>query len=442
MDLAEYEKLVVQHGAPGLLKHLRVSELIHGQYTWDFNAGTIEWADLGTFPMQVLGHINLDESTLAWIWGHPQFDASWAGARLVGRLRQMGLPPFAEPLVPRDVIPPLELAVVAGEVGEAGAVCVLHPQWGEPSLAVAVYDFPLEWEKVDARETFRLLESMHGRLPSLTDRTRLRSAFAFLGWNVMGGDVNLVARHPVEGGVRVTFDAQGEILEFTPEATPSQLVEEWVDEAIALFEAGSLDAAEALLMKVRDADARHYRMNLHLARIAEAREDWEAAYRWLRQTHRHAPDAAYPLDLMGQVLEQLQEPEKALEAYSKAVQLAPDEPQTLGRLGQLLAKTGQRGRALDVLHQAVRLNPDGDYNRYSLGTLLHEGGEFAAAILELEEAVRLDPCFLYLATLGDMLADASKRAREQARECYAQALALEPESTWAQNGLDGLQPDP
>lgn len=420
MDLTNYEPLVVQHAVPGVLKHLQLEMELTGSCTWNLEQAWCEWKDHGRYRIQWLGQRGADHKSFRWAWAHPGFEPKIAAVtELALQLKARGHAPFTEPVAPLD---PVEVAVVAGELGGACAVFFLN------DMAMAVYDFPLQVD--DGVSTVQnCLETLADHLESLKDRTLLRAAFAHFGWATEGSDTELSARHRDGTAIYYVFDEEGEIVKSWTE----QPVDEWVDEAERLVEAGALDQAEALLMRARDAQPKHYKLNITLYELARARKDWEQAHRWLRQAHRHHPDQSLPLYYMGRVSEELGDWDKALGSLREYLVRKPGDPYALAILGRVLGKKGETDEGIAALEASLQARPS-DYNFYTLAKLYRDP---AKAITALEEAVRLDPKFaLYWRALGDRLVETGAKAR--ARECYERALALDPESSAARKALSKL----
>jgi Tfp pilus assembly protein PilF/peroxiredoxin len=123
----------------------------------------------------------------------------------------------------------------------------------------------------------------------------------------------------------------------------------------------------------------------------------------------------------------------AVEAFERAVQARPSAP-TLYRLGTLLAKGAQPERARDAFERALALQPDLAEASNDLGALLARGGNLEAAIARFREALASEPEYPdALNNLGYALLLTGHN--EEARGLYEKALALQPDFPEALNNL-------
>ena len=112
----------------------------------------------------------------------------------------------------------------------------------------------------------------------------------------------------------------------------------------------------------------------------------------------------------------LQQYEKAIEQFKKAVDLDPRLSLAYNNLGILYGKIGDHKRAIEVLKLAVQIDPESAEIQGALGVAYAMAGQPQNAVKSLQEAVRIDPTYAkahfnlgitYL-WLGDFL-----RAKEQ-----------------------------
>jgi tetratricopeptide (TPR) repeat protein len=86
-------------------------------------------------------------------------------------------------------------------------------------------------------------------------------------------------------------------------------------------------------------------------------------------------------------------PERAGEAYQRALDLNPDLPEAHVNLGRQLHLAGERGRAEPHYREAVRLDPGDPTPHFNLGVLLEELGRRDEAVHAYRQAVLRDPDF-------------------------------------------------
>lgn len=86
--------------------------------------------------------------------------------------------------------------------------------------------------------------------------------------------------------------------------------------------------------------------------------------------------------------------EKAIEDFNRALQLSPRDAETISRRGVTYLALGQVERGLEELTRAIELEPDSARLRATRGNANLNRGSFSRAIEDFDEALRLDPGFL------------------------------------------------
>jgi len=86
-------------------------------------------------------------------------------------------------------------------------------------------------------------------------------------------------------------------------------------------------------------------------------------------------------------------PERACEAYERALALDPLMAEAHVNLGRQLHVAGERGRAEPHYREAVKLDPDDPTPHFNLGVLLEELGRRDEAVLAYRQAIVRDPDF-------------------------------------------------
>lgn len=155
--------------------------------------------------------------------------------------------------------------------------------------------------------------------------------------------------------------------------------------------AGQLDTAQSLLLQaLRDSPAAS-EAPAALGQLAARRQQWAEAEAWfLRslQLHARQPRVWFA---RGQMLEMLQRPAAAVEAFDQAAQHAPELAAAHYHHARLRRDLGERSRALAAAHRAVELAPQDANALQLLAMLQEEGGELPAALDTLDAALRLAP---------------------------------------------------
>ncbi|MCA1805643.1 MAG: tetratricopeptide repeat protein [Xanthomonadaceae bacterium] len=197
-------------------------------------------------------------------------------------------------------------------------------------------------------------------------------------------------------------------------------------QAIALHQAGDLNAAEGLYREIlagepEQADALHL-----LGLVQYARGDGITAVELIRRAIASAPgNAVYHFNL-GNVCRDLDDPGAAIQAYEAAIELQPEEVDYHYNLAELLDAQGQGDAALVHYRSAMALEPGHAALRLDLGACLQGLGQLDEAVAEYRAALELVPG---LAQAHNNLGGIHQ-ARDElaaAADCYRAALEADPE---------------
>ena len=112
-------------------------------------------------------------------------------------------------------------------------------------------------------------------------------------------------------------------------------------------------------------------------------------------------------------------PERAREAYERALELDPDLAEAHVNLGRLLHLADERGRAEPQYREAVRLDPDDPTPHFNLGVLLEESGRRDEAVHAYRQAVLRDPDFADAHCNLGLLLESLGRRQEAVRHLMA-----------------------
>jgi tetratricopeptide (TPR) repeat protein len=94
---------------------------------------------------------------------------------------------------------------------------------------------------------------------------------------------------------------------------------------------------------------------------------------------------------LGQLLDGLNAPDAALEAYAVAARLDPHDPDSQGMYGVALRRAGRPAAAAEAFRRAVSARPDQLAGQLILGECLLEANDFHGAFEVLDRAARRDP---------------------------------------------------
>lgn len=154
---------------------------------------------------------------------------------------------------------------------------------------------------------------------------------------------------------------------------------------------GQFNAAQAFLERALRETPTAPEAPAALGQLAAQRQQWAEAEAWfLRSLQLHARQPRVWL-ARGQMLEMLQRPAAAAEAFAQAVLHQPDLAVAHYEHARLRRDLGERERALPAAREATRLAPQDANALQLLAMLQEEGGELAAALPTLDAALRLAP---------------------------------------------------
>lgn len=164
-----------------------------------------------------------------------------------------------------------------------------------------------------------------------------------------------------------------------------------LDDALALHEAGHLDAAEAayralLAAHPDDPEALHLLGVLH-----HQREEHRAALPLITRAIALDPERALFHGNLGSVLLALGDPPRAIAAYQSALALAPEHANTRFNLGVALEADGQAEAALDCFDAVAHTDPQHPRAALNAAIVHKKLGRREAAIAGLQALLARDP---------------------------------------------------
>ena len=207
-------------------------------------------------------------------------------------------------------------------------------------------------------------------------------------------------------------------------------LQEMLDDAVRLHQAGQFPEAERLYRQVLAADAGHADA-LHLFGVlAHQTARNEVAIDLIgRAIAIDGTQAAYHANL-GIILKAMERPEAAVVSYQSAIRLDPDNAEARSNLGAALKALGRPDEAASAFMEAVRLRPDFAEAHCNLGVALDQLGRTESAIGAYEAAILLNPD-LRQAHFNLAVARAGLGRLEDAVAAYEAAIRLDPDDPQA-----------
>jgi len=164
-------------------------------------------------------------------------------------------------------------------------------------------------------------------------------------------------------------------------------------------------------------------MLAHLKRgaVYQSQNEFESAYRDLREAVDLDSSALLAIELLGDVNVSLNRPDRAIERYEAYIGLDERNARVHYKLGLSRYRAGRIDAAALALQQALKLDPALSDAHYVLGLVLRDQNKLPAARRALEEAARRSPA-----------------SQTEPREALADVYALEGDHTKAINELEAL----
>ncbi len=237
------------------------------------------------------------------------------------------------------------------------------------------------------------------------------------------------------------------------------MLQQWIQEALALHKAGRLAEAEPLYLKVLAADKDFYPA-LHLMGLIRLHQGRPGeALPYIEHALRLQPGTPEMLSNYGIALEGVGRPAEALEALERVVKAAPGNSRAWNNRGALLSKLQRNEEALADFNRAVALEPANADAWNNRGLMLAALNRPEEAMESYDRVLGFAPGYVEarnnrglalqaMGRRGEALAEFDRVIRErpghagahvnragvlramgevdQALESYAKALAIEP----------------
>ena len=199
-----------------------------------------------------------------------------------------------------------------------------------------------------------------------------------------------------------------------------------IHEAIALHQAGDLDAAERQYLDILKAEPGHADALHLLGLIKYAREEYEQAVVMVSKAIELAPKNGVYYFNLGNILRDQCDIQGAVSAFLDAISVEPDNAEFYYVLADILDTNDQGARAVEFYKRAIDLEPDNIDLHLDLGACYQGLNQMDAAISQYQHALALNPKLAsahnnlggVFQALGDM---------QRAGSCYLAAIESDPE---------------
>jgi protein O-GlcNAc transferase len=240
----------------------------------------------------------------------------------------------------------------------------------------------------------------------------------------------------------------------------SKAVSSQLEKALALQNAGELDAAQALFEKVLEADAKNAVALYSMAAIESGRKNFDKALKFIQPVTVSHPNFAQAHLAKSVILFSLGQFDSALRAAEKAIHLEPTLPnakshletvkvakdtlapsvnplvaahpdvQALTQLAISHQSQAQHNEAITLLQQALQITPTDFAALYSLGISLGAIGQKMAALDSFIKAAEHSP-HLAIGHFAKAQSYADLGLAEDALICFDKAIEVDPHYTQA-----------
>jgi len=201
-------------------------------------------------------------------------------------------------------------------------------------------------------------------------------------------------------------------------------------------QAGRIEAAEAAYRRILRIDPRHSEALRLRGLIAHQRGQHQLAVDLVSRAISVGATPLHYLNL-GMAYDGLNQFERAVESYRRALELDPTSVDALNCLGNSYRARGVGKAALDCYRAAVAAGPEHALAHYNLGGLLYERGDLEGALIHCSRAAALGPGeFDAHINLGNV--HLARGALALAADCYRRALAISPNNGLALNNLGNV----
>jgi tetratricopeptide (TPR) repeat protein len=165
-----------------------------------------------------------------------------------------------------------------------------------------------------------------------------------------------------------------------------------IAEGIALFDAGSYDAAIAKFKAVLAADPRNADAAHELALTYTAKSQFRECRDLLQPWVKDADAAAAILfDPLGNCLDAMGKPDEAIAVYRRGLELRPNDPLLSFNLALTLGTRGKLDEARELLKSELRQRPGHASGHLALGQIYRIQGFRVPATIELLRFLALEP---------------------------------------------------
>ncbi len=176
------------------------------------------------------------------------------------------------------------------------------------------------------------------------------------------------------------------------------------------------------------ANSPNFQLHYQLGVTYSEQQQWRDAMRHYQAAIKLKPDSSETYHQLGEVFSCERQWKNAVKAYYRAIKLNPEFSWSYNNLGYALLQLERCSEAIIAFKKAISLNPDFPWSYYNLGEALGKLDRWTEAIAAYEKTAQIKPDLPNIQSkLGDALYQQSLRNKEQALECFQNAIAANPD---------------
>lgn len=168
---------------------------------------------------------------------------------------------------------------------------------------------------------------------------------------------------------------------------------EWTDLGTTNYLKGNIDTAIDNFLYALTIDPNYIDAHFGLGNCYYSRKEWEKAVGYYKTVSKKIPQVASTWVNLGNAYLELEQLDKAREAFLKAIELKSNYAPNLYNLARFYEKVDIK-KAIEMYQKVLKLDPKYTSAHYNLGILYHKGGMFKEAIECYNLALETDPLHL------------------------------------------------
>jgi O-antigen biosynthesis protein len=207
-----------------------------------------------------------------------------------------------------------------------------------------------------------------------------------------------------------------------------ELIEAYLALGALLVQLGQVKSAISCYLSALKRQ-QHPQLYFALGNIYQGIQMWSRAVLCYQRTVESDPHHVQACHELGEVFTQQQQWSNAVQAYRQAIALKTKNSWSYNNLGYALIQLDRWSEAIPAYRQAIKLNPNFPWSYYNLAEAHSKLGQWPEAIAFYQQAVKLQADLPQVQQkLGDAFYRRSQQDRQQALDCFLQAIEQDPQN--------------